>query len=626
MNCFCTKITLFLAFLVIPTWALAVQVQLTPVADTTLYEDGDGALANGSGDYLFFGKVGTTGGEELRRALVKFDVSSIPAEAIINQVSVSFEINQAPSPSSSGTAALHRVLASWGEGASQAPGQEGTGGAAQPGDATWVHRQFPGSNWSTVGGDFDPTASATKGYGFGPEPLVFDSTEQLRTDVRMWISNPSTNHGWILLGNEAAVRSARRVYARESIGSAVPQLTVDFTVPSPLDNLDLTEIASGLSRPVTIANANDGTGRLFIVEQTGKIRIFDTQTQSLLGGTYLDISSLIWGGGQFSEQGLLGLAFHPGFASNRKFYVYYIRRPVSGADRSVLAMGQQDSGTPNSATLVSTIMEFEQNAANHNGGDLHFGEDGYLYISSGDGGGSGDLYRNAQDVDTLKGAILRIDVDGTPGSGGTELCGLVKNYAIPPGNAFPGATDGCDEILHLGLRNPWKFSFDALTGGMYIGDVGQGEWEEVDYAAPGTSGLNFGWPCREGSNNYPSTPSGVSCPNPVEPIFDYSSGSAGTGNCSVTGGYVYRGSLAAIYGYYVYGDYCSDRIWIARNEAGGWTSTLWTDAAPTLSSISAFGQDERCELYVADLDAGKIFRIDDTGQIYQGGFESLHCQ
>jgi glucose/arabinose dehydrogenase len=618
------KATLLLSFLLLPQWALAVQVQLTPIADTTLYEDDEGDLANGAGDYLFFGKVGSTqlGAEKLRRALVKFDLSSIPQEAIIDSVTLTFEINQVPMTTpGGGIASLHRVTSSWGEGSTHANGNEGQGGAAANDDATWIHRFFPGTNWVTVGGDFAGTASATEGYGLTLETLTFDSTAALRSDVKAWVNNPASNHGWILLGNESLPYSARRVYSRESVAFEVPTLTVDYTVPSPTDNLDLTEIASGLTRPVVITNANDGSGRLFIVEQTGKIRIFDTSTQTLLGGQYLDLSGIIDTAG--NEQGLLGLAFHPDFSSNRQFYVYYIRDPGPGQDLSVVAMYQQNSVDPNIADNSGTVLlEFPQEAANHNGGDLHFGEDGFLYIASGDGGDANDVHNNGQNVDSLKGKMLRIDVDGTPGTGGSEFCGLVQNFAVPPGNAFPGGSDGCDEILHLGLRNPWKFSFDALTGDMYIGDVGQGEWEEVDHAAPGDSGINFGWPCREGTNPFRGD---VTCPNMVDPIIEYSSG-AGSGNCSITGGYVYRGSKAAIYGHYVYGDYCSDRIWIARNEGGSWNSTLWDEAAPTLSSLTAFGQDEQCELYVADLDAGKIFRIDDTNWVHQSGFETLRCQ
>jgi glucose/arabinose dehydrogenase len=601
----------------------AVQVQFTPVMDATLYEDAEGDVANGSGEHLYFGRTGSAGNPPLRRALVKFDLTSIPPNASIESVSLALEINNVPFGSQAGLAAFYRVTAPWGEGASAAGGPGGDGVAAEAGDATWQHRFYPGTAWASDGGDFAPVASAEEGYGFNPETLVFSSTASLVADVSAWVQDPAANHGWLLRGNEVDAKSARRVYARESVGEAVPLLTVDYTVPSPVDHLQLTEVATGLDQPVSIANATDDSGRLFIIERVGRIRILNIASGVLLPAPYLDLAGIVDSSG--GEQGLLGLAFHPDFASNRRFYVYYIRDPGPGLDRSVLAMYQQSEGDENLANPAGTVlMEFEQDASDHNGGDLHFGADGYLYIASGDGGGSGDQYKNSQNADSLKGKILRIDVDGSPPGDG-ELCGLGAAYGIPPGNAFPGNNDGCDEVLHLGLRNPWRFSFDAQTEEMYIGDVGQGEWEEVDFAAPGAAGLNFGWPCREGAHAYPP-PVGVTCPvNPVEPIIEYSSG-AGSGNCSVAGGYVYRGSGTALFGYYVYGDYCSDRVWLARRSGGNWASIEWTAAAGVLASISAFGQDQQCELYVADVDAGKVFRIDDGEMLQRHGFEARRCQ
>jgi len=613
----------FLAAFFLPDQVTAVEVQLEPVMDATLYEDDAGAQASGKGEYLFFGKVGSSGDNKLRRSLIKFDVSSIPPEAVIEQVSLALEINQAPSGGVGGLASLHRLTAAWSEGPSNPGEPGGVGLEPESGDVTWIHRVFPGSFWTTAGGDFQPAPSAQEGYGLLPESLVIASTPGLRQDVKAWISNPASNHGWIVLGNEDLSFSARRVYSRESTSPAVPLLTVDYSIPSPTDNLELTQVATGLTRPVAIANANDGTGRLFIVEQAGVIRIFDTVTQTLLATPYLDISSIV--DDTESEQGLLGLAFHPDFTSNRQFYVYYTRDPAgTNPDRSVVAMYQQGEGTPNIAVDAGTVLlEFEQDAPNHNGGDMHFDKDGYLNIASGDGGGGGDQFKNAQNTLSLKGKMLRIDVDGAPVVG-NELCGLVQNYGIPPGNAFPGSGNGCDEILHLGLRNPWKFSFDAQTEEMYIGDVGQGSWEEVNYASTGASGLNFGWPCREGFAAR-TPPAGVTCPSPVNPILAYPN-TGFNGDCAITGGYVYRGSAASIAGYYVYGDYCSGKIWLARNLNGSWTSTEWTETAPLLSRLSAFGQDEQCELYLTELLAGTLYRIDDAEMVQRSGFEALRCQ
>lgn len=613
-----------------PGYAGAMQVQFTPDRDATLYEDAEGDVANGSGDYLFFGQTGQIPGVALRRALLHFDVSSIPANAMVTGVALQLEIDRVPIGAKTGTAAVHRVLAGWGEGASNANGEEGTGAAAESGDATWLHRSYDVQAWATDGGDFVAQASATAGYGENPQTLGFSSTAALRADVQSWVGSPGANHGWIVLGTEGTSLTARRLIARESNNAFVPLLTVDYVIPSVTDNLALTQVASGLVWPVSVANAADGSGRLFIIEKAGRIRILNTAAGTLLPTPYLDITSLVDSSG--SEQGLLGLAFHPDFKNNRKFYVYYTRDPDGAGnapDRSVVRMYLQSVGNSNVAEPVAgseVLMEFEQNASNHNGGDLHFGADGYLYIASGDGGGSNDQYNNAQNKNTLKGKILRIDVDVSPPVGG-ELCGLVAQYGIPPGNAFPGAADGCDEILHLGLRNPWRFSFDAQTEEMYIGDVGQGEWEEIDYAPAGASGLNFGWPCFEGAH---AGPGGGPCPNPVAPIIEFSSGT-GSGNCSVTGGYVYRGMGTALFGRYVYGDYCSDRVWVATRSGNAWASEEWSAAADILDNITAFGQDERCELYVAVVSntttgAGLVYRIDDTEMIGRSGFEALRCQ
>jgi hypothetical protein len=279
------------------------------------------------------------------------------------------------------------------------------------------------------------------------------------------------------------------------------------------------------------------------------------------------------------------------------------------------------AGNPNLANAASafTLLEFEQDAGNHNGGDLHFGADGYLYIASGDGGGSNDQFRHAQDLDSLKGKLLRVDVDSTAPAN-DELCGLVRNYGIPPGNPFTGAFDGCDEILHFGLRNPWRFSFDAQTEEMYIGDVGQGEWEEIDLAQLDETGTNFGWSCREGAHDF----AGDACLGAfTDPVLEYSHGD---GRCSVTGGYLYRGSSLLIYGHYIYGDYCTGQIWLARRQDGVWSSTEWITGNPMEFGLSAFGQDENCELYMVNRDSQKLYRITDSEFVFRGGFESRGCR
>ena len=615
--------------------ARAEMMQFTPDRDNTLYEHLELDLSNGMGDYIFMGQIGTNANPPsmLRRALLRFVVSAIPPDAVIDSVQVQFTIVQVPPQGLAvgGIATLHRVLADWGEGDSNAPGVEGQGADAQPTDATWDYRFYDMVSpvaWDTPGGDFLAQESASVGYGTDPESLVFISTRGLVRDVQNWVRNPGENFGWIVLGNEGQDHTARSMNSKDVDVGSPPFLTVEYHIEGPTDTLDLELITAELIRPVVITNAGDGSNRLFIVEQAGRIRIYDLATDTLLATPFLDITGPVDDGGD--EQGLLGLAFHPDFESNRQFYVNYTYDPGPGLDRTRIAMYQASLGNPDIANTTETvILEFEQDFSNHNGGDLHFDPQGYLVISSGDGGSGGDPNRRAQDLNYLLGKMLRIDIDSNRGSeGGLELCGLVQNYTIPLENPFTGPDDGCDEILHYGLRNPWRFSFDARTDEMFIGDVGQGNWEEVDFALPGELGLNFGWPCFEGTHNFYFPDE--TCPAAVDPIIEYSSGS-GSGNCAVTGGYVYRGGNKALQGRYVYADYCSARIWIATREGDSWVSELWTES-PALGSVSTFGQDEQCELYVADFGSigvngdENVYRIVDTENLDSSGFEQLRCQ
>ncbi|NJL29903.1 MAG: PQQ-dependent sugar dehydrogenase, partial [Thermoanaerobaculia bacterium] len=259
-----------------------------------------------------------------------------------------------------------------------------------------------------------------------------------------------------------------------------------------------------LTRPVAIRNAGDGSGRIFIVEQPGTIRIYDITTGTLLATPFLDITALVDDSG--NEQGLLGLAFHPNYVSNGFFYVNYTwDHPSLPLDRTRIVRYTRSAGNPNVADTASALvlLEIEQDFSNHNGGDIHFGPDGYLYIGMGDGGSGGDPNNRAQSINQLLGKMLRIDVDGTPPPMPNDLCGLVTNYGIPPGNPFAGGSGDCDEIWALGMRNPWRWSFDRANGDLFIGDVGQGPSnprEEIDFQpAASTGGENYGWSCREGN-------------------------------------------------------------------------------------------------------------------------------
>ena len=378
-----------------------------------------------------------------------------------------------------------------------------------------------------------------------------------------------------------------------------------------LDLLSLEVLASGLSQPVGVTHAGDLSGRVFILEQTGLIRI--VKNGQLNATPFLDLSTVI--DNSANEQGLLGLAFHPDYNNNGYFYVNYTRDPGAGDDLTTIARYQVSAGNPDVANPVGTkILEIPQDAGNHNGGDIHFGADGFLYIAMGDGGGSNDRYGHAQDVLSLKGKMLRIDVDGQAVDG-DDLCGLVQNYGIPSSNPFADRA-GCDEIWSYGLRNPWRFSFDRDTGDMFIGDVGQRTWEEIDFEPAATGGRNYGWSCREGAHDFAD---GNNCTGvaPTDPIIEFSHGP----HCSVTGGYVFRGPGTLFDGYYFYGDYCSASVWLASEGDTGWSSAVWPLAASTLSSISSFGEDEAGNLYIADRNSGKVYRILIQELLFSSSFE-----
>jgi len=365
-----------------------------------------------------------------------------------------------------------------------------------------------------------------------------------------------------------------------------------------------TLFASGLSSPVAIAHAGDA--RLFVVERRGVIRIVDPDG-TVRATPFLDIEDAV--DDAASEQGLLGLAFHPDHASNGHFYVYYTRDPGPGLDRSRISRfttGADPDVADNSSELV--LMEFTQPFGNHNGGDLHFGPDGYLYIASGDGGSGGDPQDNAQDTGNLLGKLLRIDVDTSAAPGTGPDCSLAsgQHYSIPPSNAFNDGQGGagCDEIFALGARNPWRFSFDRETGALWIADVGQNAYEEVNYLPPGVGGgLKLGWRCYEGEEPYNLAGCDLDY---LDPVHTYPHTSGG---CSVTGGRVYRGSLyPVLQGQYFFSDFCQPSI---RALSGSPSAPDHRVALPTgsISAPSAFGEDAQGELYVASLNQGTLHRL-----------------
>jgi len=345
-------------------------------------------------------------------------------------------------------------------------------------------------------------------------------------------------------------------------------------------NIEL--FASGFSSPLNIQNAGDD--RLFIVEQGGIIKILNPDG-SINPIDFLDISSLTNGGG---ERGLLGLAFHPDYNNNGYFYVYYTdnsgdtqvsRFSVDGSDPDIADPGSE-------LFIIDVVQPF----SNHNGGCLEFGPDGYLYIGLGDGGSAGDPGNRAQNLLLLLGKLLRIDIDN-PGGG--------NNYGIPGDNPFVGDPDALDEIWAYGLRNPWKFSFDSNNGDLWIGDVGQGSIEEINHELSTEGGLNYGWRCYEG--NSPFNMAG--CPDPSELTFPVAQYTHTSGNCSITGGNVYRGNIYSdIQGLYFFADYCSGLIGTVDDNGnlinygdfnGNWVS---------------FGEDINGEIYIAGI-SGSIYKI-----------------
>jgi glucose/arabinose dehydrogenase len=346
-----------------------------------------------------------------------------------------------------------------------------------------------------------------------------------------------------------------------------------------------TQVSGGLQNPVGLAHAGDRSGRLFILEQEGRIRIL--QDGELLPQAFLDISERVVCCG---ERGLLGIAFHPNYTQNGYFYINYTE--LQGQQLTSVIARYQASADANAADPNSEvrILEQPQPYNNHNGGGLEFGPDGFLYIGLGDGGSAGDPQGNAQSLDTWLGKLLRIAVDsGEP-------------YTIPVDNPFVQG-GGLPEIWAYGLRNPWRFSFDHLSGDLYIGDVGQGSWEEIDFLPAGSlGGANFGWDYYEGAHPYEgSPPSGLAI---IDPVAEYSH-SLGI---SVTGGYVYRGSkLSEWQGVYLYGDYGSGNIWgLLRRADGTWENSLLFQ---TNANITSFGVDERGEIYLVDY-RGNILRLD----------------
>lgn len=349
-------------------------------------------------------------------------------------------------------------------------------------------------------------------------------------------------------------------------------------------DVELESVGAGVDRPVDIQNAGDGSHRIFVVEQNGRIRYFRDGDNT--ARTWLDIGDLVTNvGGLGDETGFLAMAFHPDFGTNGKFYVHY----DNNSEDTVIAEFTVDDPADGEPDVESQriILEVGQPASNHNGGAIHFGPDGYLYIGLGDGGGAGDTFGNGQNPDTLLAKILRIDVDN-PSDG--------REYGIPGDNPFIGEAP-LDETYVWGLRNPWKWSFDRQTGAMWIADVGQNQLEEIDVASAGD---NLGWPCREGFEAYDGCAGDF-----TDPVFEYGHSQG----VSITGGYVYRGcTFTDLQGQYFFSDFTyapSSPLWSIT--ATGDVGDVWEGNVGIL--VATMGEDERGEILLGDYAAGEIFRM-----------------
>ena len=348
-------------------------------------------------------------------------------------------------------------------------------------------------------------------------------------------------------------------------------------------DLDFHVVAEGFEAPLGIVDAPDGSPRLYVVEQGGRIRSFGTDGRPR---AFLDLSGRVSTGG---EQGLLGLAFHPGYRRNQRFFVNYTD---PNGDTVISEFTGGRTVDPSSERILLTV---DQPFVNHNGGQLAFGPDGYLYIALGDGGSAGDPENNGQSLGTLLGKLLRIDVDGS------------RPYAIPGDNPFVDEPDAMPEIWAYGLRNPWRFSFDRETGDLWIADVGQSAVEEVNREAAGSpAGRNYGWRVFEGNECFADD---CDLQQHAEPLATYSHDFG----CSITGGYVYRGdAYPNMRGGYIAGDYCTGNIWLIPADAqrlGAIDPAIDTDI-----TITSFGEGEDGELYMADGARGEILRVVDTNE------------
>ena len=395
---------------------------------------------------------------------------------------------------------------------------------------------------------------------------------------------------WKVFPAGAATIAFGFVLVLAACGGSTRTTTPPPPPPPPPNSVTLTPVVSGFSSPVDLQSTDDGTGRLFVVEQAGTIRIL--QSGAVLPTPFLDIRTRVTFSG---EMGLLGVAFHPGFAQSGHLYVNYVRTVTVGAlaqRQTVIAEYQVSAADANQADPATEriLLVIDQPYDNHKGGQLAFGPDKFLYIGLGDGGSGGDPLGNGQNLQTLLGKMLRIDVDHTTGA---------LPYAIPSDNPFV-AGGGLPEIWAYGLRNPFRFSFDSMTGKLFVGDVGQSAYEEVDILQKGG---DYGWNVMEGLHCYqPAT--GCNTTGLMSPIAEYSHSEG----IAVIGGYVYHGAeIPALAGSYIFGDFGAGKIWrLTMDSSGAWQRVPLLSGGPNMSS---FGRDAAGELYLVDYGGEAILKV-----------------
>jgi len=395
-----------------------------------------------------------------------------------------------------------------------------------------------------------------------------------------------------------------QIAVSDGFTSATLDLQVTVTNAGP-DGFRVARVGTGFSQPLYLTALPDGSGRVLVVQQSGRVRLLNPATGTVAATDFLNVTAEVTTDG---ERGLLGLALAPDFTASRNFYVFMTNTSGQVEIRRYQTLpGNLLQADPATSDV---IFRFDHPLNTHNGGWLEFGPDGFLYIGTGDGGGAGDPSNNAQNLNLYFGKLLRIDPrsDGFPGD-------LLRDYAIPPGNPF-AAGGGLPEIWAYGLRNPFRAGFDPLTQNLWIGDVGQNTREEIDLMRPTDGGANFGWRFMEGTTVFSGpAPAGLTAP-----VADYAHGSGATQGNSVTGGYVYRGPVEALRGNYFFADFISANIWsvpVARASLGSTIPasqftlrrTQFTPVAGTINSISSFGVDQAGNLYIVDYD-GEIFRIE----------------